>query len=650
MKHVIKKVLSLTLLLSTAIAFGSDCDSKTTSCYPNRSQSRYKMRQVAGSVGHTHDSDTQSNESDDGYWGTLSITPGYHQTFRAKEIAHCLFNGDLTSNCDCDGRIIRVQGSNVTGESRDAKAWLADYFYLPRDFDSTLVFKPTIKNFIMDFDLYVGLDKWIEGAYLRIHGPLVHTRWDLNMNETNNSQGTEANGSYPIGYFTPLNLPITNLNTSFQQYANGTSPGTIEQTDVAAVDHTIVFQPLKCAKMSDCSRNKTGFADLRIELGYHWWTGDDYHFSVGAELAAPTGNKCCPNWLFDAKVGNGKHWELGAVFTGHYNLWQSDDAQKTWSAHLDATISYMFDTTMERTFDLQGKPNSKYMLATKFGPNTQQVAHDNDGNETLAIRQFVEEYAPVANITTVRVDVGSNLHADVVTWLNCSTENYSFDIGYNLYYRSCEKIVCNPNCGPCDPSKPSLADESQSRAWALKGDARMYGYMTAPNAPLLNDQAIPLSVTQTFDATIHGGNEKHPGTLKTTMNDAMHRNHKADNVVANPGSIGTDVFAHAVAGPSDTDLSLVPTNNTRLSTSIQPALLSLNDIDFSGTKNLSHSFFMHINRNLEDRGKWRPYIGIGAMVEIGSTSDGCCQDLCTGCTRCTASYWGVWLKGGASFD
>ena len=219
MKHIIKKVFSLTLLLSSWFILGQHCDSTTTSCYPNRSQSRYKMRQVVGSVGHTHDATTESND----LWGTLSITPGYHQTFRSKDIAHCLFNGDLTSNCDCDGRIINIQGSNIAGDSRDPKAWLADYFYLPRNFDSTLTFKPKIKNFIMDFDFYCGLDKWLEGAYVRIHGPLVHTRWHLDMNETINNEGTETNGTYPIGYFTPLELSLDHLNNSFQQYASGTA-------------------------------------------------------------------------------------------------------------------------------------------------------------------------------------------------------------------------------------------------------------------------------------------------------------------------------------------------------------------------------------------------------------------------------------------
>lgn len=38
--------------------------------------------------------------------------------------------------------------------------WLADYFGLPRDCQSTVSFKPSISNFILDYSFYLGLDSW----------------------------------------------------------------------------------------------------------------------------------------------------------------------------------------------------------------------------------------------------------------------------------------------------------------------------------------------------------------------------------------------------------------------------------------------------------------------------------------------------------
>ena len=55
-----------------------------------------------------------------------------------------------------DTRSINISGSAIA--NRGANDWLADYFGLPRDFQSTVIFKPTISNYILDFSFYAGLD------------------------------------------------------------------------------------------------------------------------------------------------------------------------------------------------------------------------------------------------------------------------------------------------------------------------------------------------------------------------------------------------------------------------------------------------------------------------------------------------------------
>lgn len=647
MNQSLKKFLSIALLFSTAIISAASCDTSscsttsgscpTTACYPNRSQSRYKVRQVSGMRGHTHD----IQDDMDSWFGTLSLTPGYHQTFKSKEIASCLFNGDLVDSCGCD-RTILIQGSGIDAANRNAKAWLADYFYLPVDFDGAVTFDPQIKNFIFDIDFFLGLDEWWKGAYVRIHGPIVHTRWDLNMCETITDAGEAPHRE---GYFTHVELPNANLLKSFKAYANGGAPSAFTANDAAGVSRTVTFQPLKCAKMSDCARKETGFADLRMELGWNFWTDEDYHLGVALAVAAPTGNECCPNWLFDAVVGNGKHWELGGVLTGHYVFWRSEDAEKHFGFYMDANITHMFDNGGRRVFDLKNKPNSKYMLAAKFGENpaafdVRQTAAPN----TSASKIFAEEYAPVANLTTVNVDAGSSVQADIVAWFNFTAGNFSWDMGYNFYARGCEDIDCKTDCDPCGNDKPSLADASQANTWALKGDARMYGFTVGAGGGLLDNQAIPLSPTQSA-ANIHGGNQKNATTLKTTIDNTGHVNESADNpFLASADNTGDGTLTLSIEQGTDGVL---------MQTSIQPVFLSNSDINYAGTKSFSHGIFTHLNWNFEGGDSWRPYVGVGAMVEFGSTDDCCdtsCDTDCDDCMKCAPSYWGVWVKGGVSFD
>src|SRR3990172_2734853 len=78
---------------------------------------------------------------------------------------------------------------------------------------------------------------------------------------------------------------------------------------------------------------------------------------------------------------------------------------------------------------------------------------------------------------------------------NYQRDNFGFDFGYNFLGRSCENIKCPLICNPCDESLCALNGKDK---WVLKGDARMFGYISTTNV------ATPLSSSQS-KADIHGG-------------------------------------------------------------------------------------------------------------------------------------------------
>lgn len=652
MNKFLKKFFSIVMLASSAAVYAdcstsceSSCSDTTTcgtvACFPLRSQSVNAARRGAGMVGHTNDV-ADERES---WWGTFNVTPGYQQTWKSSKIADCLFGHDFvpstgssscSASCD-DSRTILIQGSAVT--SRNAKAWLADNFYLPRDFNGSFSVSPKIKTFYADLDFYLGLDEWWKGAYVQVWGPIVYTRWDLDFEEqTPTAAGTLA---HTAGYFTPMELPRTSLLANFSAYVQGNTIGTngvITQEDGAEVAHTITFQPLNYARMSCGSRKETGFGDLRAEFGWNFWRHEDYHMGISIQAAAPTGNKCCSKYLFDAVVGNGKHWELGGALTGHYVFYRSEEGDKHFGFYGDLNVTHMFKRSGLHTYDLKGKPNSKYMLAAKFGANSQDLRGASTTG-TLASKQFAELYTPVANLTTVNVDVSSSAQIDLVAKFNYTYKRFSMDLGYNFYYRSCQDVDCATDCDSCGDDRVNLCISGQENTWALKGDAQMYGFAQGTNEgpiAIATNQAIPLSATES-NATIHGGTNSPTAVLTLPTENPTIDNPQA--AFAGNGSVA--LFNQTTVSGS-----------AAINTSIQPVFLSCSDIDMSGTRSMSHGLFTHLQYNFERADEdWTPYLGVGAMVEFGTHSDDCDDSDCSdNCMTCTPSTWQVWLKGGVSFS
>ena len=86
-----------------------------------------------------------------------------------------------------------------------------------------------------------------------------------------------------------------------------------------------------------------------------------------------------------------------------------------------------------------------------------------------------------------------------------------------------------------------------------------------------------------------------------------------------------------------------------------------NNLDLTGTKGLSNKIFTHLSYSWLECEDWTPYFGFGGEVEFGSNSSADCgpivpiiQEPCTkccdDCETCSLSQWGVWVKGGFTFN
>lgn len=637
-----KSLFTLVLLSCMASVYAAR---DVTPTIVNRSQGRDGAWKLAGLSNKTH-----LNSDEESTYVNLNSNLAYAQSFRANRLAECLFGDDLVG---CNS--IRIQGSDVA--DRNANAWLADYFYLPSDYDADFSINPKVTSGLANLDLYVGLDGWVDGMYLRVHGPIVWSKWDLKFNELCDQNFTN---SHREGYFTWDGMSNDQLLETFGDYARGAAPLNTSGFDGASLDQDsigVAFQGLNYAKMERCSRSRTGFADLRFELGYDMLSCEDYHFGMNLQVAAPTGSRRQAEFAFDPTIGNGNHWEIGGGLTAHYTAWRCEAEDKSVSLFLDASFTHMNNAKEQRTFDLKCRPNSRYMLAEKMGtPTTLLTGGATSVASVAPVKQFKGVYAPVANLTTVDVHVRANIQTDIALMVNYTSNNWGFDLGYDFWARSSEKISL-----PSTPTKdccPSLCTMDKNQ-WALKGDAAVFGFMADNSGNLATNDPVALSATQ-CGATIHKGTNASADVADCTGVDSL-QNCGVDNAQFAFGSQGAGSATRLVHSPGLT------AESDAVKTSVEPLFINCCDINFQRTKGLSHKVFGNVNYTWEMDG-WSPYFGAGASGEFASkSSEDCCTDgpVCGGAScvdtccdiedspnslKCALSEWRVWLQGGISFD
>ena len=293
-----------------------------------------------------------------------------------------------------------------------------------------------------------------------------------------------------------------------------------------------------------------------------------------------------------------------------------------------------------------------------------------EGDGIPAESVFHLEFAPVANITTFDVDVSVGVNVDMALWLNYTCGGWSWDFGYNLWARSCEKIRFPSE----DCENPCNLNQFAENTWVLKGDSQVFGFMSADGANFEENDPIPLSASMST-ATINGGNNF--GKTGVTQ----------EQIIAGRKNPGINSPQPATADAND--IRLLYTRNVaniadhQINTSIQPVFIKMEDINFARIKGLSNKLFYGMTYTWLDRDEcdWVPYVGTGFEVEWASNMrhndcedecnndcDNSCEDKSCGrkndcdnecedenktfgdCVKCGLSQWGVMARVGVSFN
>lgn len=398
------KIIVLSLLVSTAACRAS----ATTSVRPFlhfRSQGQDLARQKVGSIKHEYLADKETHN------GAITLTAEYTRSFNNNEITKHLFGCFFLQN----GNTLHIVGSNA--DSFDERSLAAEWFGLARTYEGSICFKPTIQNSNADLNFYWGMDDWIQGLFLRITSPLTWTKWNLGAKFSTIKKGSEGGATGIIhdaeDFFCKKSSPLieSDSGSQFQKIS------------------------LDCARFCGCccdnNKTKTRLADIHMNLGWNFLLDENYHLGFFIQAVAPTGNKPKAEWLFEPIVGNGHHWELGGGLTSSISMWSNKNENKELSFSLDAEVTHLFNSHQNRVFDLKDKPLSRYIFARQEQPNTPY------------------KDIPLANLTSCNMNVKISIQADVIALFNYTHNNWSYDLGYNFWIRSCEKFDCSDDDCDC---------------------------------------------------------------------------------------------------------------------------------------------------------------------------------------------------------
>jgi len=535
----------------------------------------------------------------DEIYGAFYITPAFTRSFRECRIAGFIFgedynNGNLTISGSRRG--VSNDTDAVGATQRCANDWLADYFGLSPNFESTVKFCPRVSNFILDFGMYLGLDEVWEGGFFRVSMPLVHTRWKLGMTEKPVTEGTIG---FDAGYMGEGVVELANLPKTFAEAIKGVTWGDMTEA-------------LKYTKIdaSCCERKKTRLADIHVSLGWNFLQDEEYHMGLAIRAGFPAGNKRCCTYIFEPIVGNGGFFELGGSLTSSARLWEADDAESSFWFYLDANVAHLFKRKLQRVFELDGKPNSRYMLVQEM-TSTVENLYLETGATTSPLHQYNGKLVPLANLTACCVDTSIGVMGEVAAKFTYNSGNWSFDLGYNLWGRTGEK-VCKGCC-------------LEDKKWALKGDAVLVGQ----SAQQATDKA-PLSATQS-EATINAG-------TNTPTSRAFE---EADRLNSNIDPTKTGAYyANGVEIRHQVDTA------SQMNTSSAPKFISSSMLKTGKTPSaLSHKVFAHLSyawtNEDEMDDNWEGFLGLGGEAEFAGKTDG---------LYATLSQWGLWIKGGFYYN
>ncbi|MFA6263551.1 MAG: hypothetical protein WCW33_03960 [Candidatus Babeliales bacterium] len=339
-------------------------------------------------------------------------------------------------------------------------------------------------------DYYQNLGVILKNLYLKIDAPIVHVENDPEL--------------LVDGAFAGANAGVTTaqITDRINHYLQGTFEKDAEflLTQGGGNVNQLTNLQTRLTHAKIVKRSAAGVADVDVALGYKFINTEKYLLGLAFGVTAPAGNKANGEYMFEPIVGNGQHWGIGGDLYGSIRAWGK--IKHNLKFFLRMKYRYLLENSENRTLGIQGYDWGQYMLLGRATPVAGAVSN------LVAYRSLV----PAANVTTLRVDVTPGSQFDGILGMTYNNGGFSFDLGYNLYYREAESVHRKDHL----PASTYFV-AARNLNTALAGDTRAITNSDvdeagaaegAANVWYVDDAHLDLSVAETpsqFTNSIYGG-------------------------------------------------------------------------------------------------------------------------------------------------
>lgn len=530
----------------------------------------------------------------------LSTFFSFEQAMHNNKIIKTLF-GKQTQN-----KTISISGSQAS--QRNPHDLLADYFYLPNNFISSIKIEPHIDTYYTGLILRQSLDQAQNRFFINLFIPISYRKTHMNLIETIKPQ---SYNNHDIGYFTPDDsFTAQRCLKSAKDYFYGKSMTQINQSD--GFENT-VFHPLKYSKIKE-SRDLQSSIGCKISLDYEAYQYENFLFTVSIHSNLPVGLKPKGDYLLEGAMGTSPYWTLGGGIATQVEIFKTNSCIFLLDGYIQ--IEHQFPVKMYRVFDLVDKPLSRYMLAEKLGP-----ANNNDQlfiGQTAAQYQFKKEFCPIANLTRLPVNVSRSIICDGAIAGLVNINPLVMKIGSTFAISSHEKIDIEPN-----------TIFANNTTWAIKGDSQVYGF-TQDSDP------ISLSVSQKNATIFNGTNYPQKGNPSVAQKITARQNTFIDNKgLANQNGIFLLY-----------DPNITPNFSNSINGSLPPLFIKEQDLSLDASQiqyaecSLFGSLTYTVSNTIDN---WQPSFSVGSNLIFGLQGSGNCH------TRCGYQAWNIWLQASLSY-
>ncbi|MFH1644735.1 MAG: hypothetical protein ABIA74_06210 [bacterium] len=331
-------------------------------------------------------------------WRDLLITEKEDEFGAHFQVTPFYMDSDESSDL---GRYFGINNKNVFELSTLAPTLDFNIKYINVAFthQNTVTYSPEQTAWGVRIDYYQSLDKVLKGLFFKVCLPIVNVDNDMHLKVVS-TDATEQ----------------TNLINYYK--------GDFSSTTTEA---------LKYAKING-GQSDTEVADIDIVLGYKIVRKEKVKFGVNIGLTIPTGNDADGVWVFEPISGNNEHWGLGAGLDLCAKVWE--DGKQYFRIDLVANYRYLFESSEDRTLRVRDD-----LAANKLGGGSWRYSQYRlVGQGTAGQAPTAGTIKPLANISTLNVDVEPGSQLDAILGVAYANGGFSIDLGYNLFWKEREDV------------------------------------------------------------------------------------------------------------------------------------------------------------------------------------------------------------------